>query len=153
MKKNVSVLRKLHQWLEEQNINPLTGYVDVPMLLIDDEADNASVNTKKDETDPAQTNKLIRKICHLFKNSTYVGFTATPFANVFINPNSVDEMNREDLFPKHFIYALESPSNYVGAQKIFYSDGIYYRNLRFINDIDEPDYTSEEYKEDVRIDV
>ena len=153
VKKNVSVLRKLHQWLEEQNINPLTGYVDVPMLLIDDEADNASVNTKKDETDPAQTNKLIRKICHLFKNSTYVGFTATPFANVFINPNSVDEMNREDLFPKHFIYALESPSNYVGAQKIFYSDGIYYRNLRFINDIDEPDYTSEEYKEDVQFNM
>lgn len=153
VKKNVSVLRKLHQWLEEQNINPLTGYVDVPMLLIDDEADNASVNTKKDETDPAQTNKLIREICHLFKNSTYVGFTATPFANVFINPNSVDEMNREDLFPKHFIYALESPSNYVGAQKIFYSDGIYYRNLRFINDIDEPDYTSEEYKEDVQFNM
>ena len=153
VKKNVSVLRKLHQWLEEQNINPITGYVDVPMLLIDDEADNASVNTKKDETDPAQTNKLIRKICQLFKNSTYVGFTATPFANVFINPDSVDEMNHEDLFPRHFIYALESPSNYVGAQKIFYSDGMYYRNLRFINDINEPDYTSEEYKEDVQFNI
>ena len=153
IKKNVSVLRKLYKWLEEQNIDPVTGYIDVPMLLIDDEADNASVNTKKDETDPTQTNKLIRQICHLFKNSTYVGFTATPFANVFIDPDSVDSMKHADLFPKDFIYALESPSNYVGASKIFYPDGIYHKNLRYITDIEEPDYTSEEYKEDSKYDV
>ena len=153
IKKNVSVLRKLFKWLEEQNIDPVTGYIDVPMLLIDDEADNASVNTKKDETDPTQTNKLIRQICHLFKKSTYVGFTATPFANVFIDPDSVDSMKHADLFPKDFIYALESPSNYVGASKIFYPDGIYHKNLRYITDIEEPDYTSEEYKEDTKYDI
>lgn len=153
IKKNVSVLRKLYKWLEEQNIDPVTGYIDVPMLLIDDEADNASVNTKKDETDPTQTNKLIRQICHLFKNSTYVGFTATPFANVFIDPDSVDSMKHADLFPKDFIYSLESPSNYVGASKIFYSDGIYHKNLRYITDIEEPDYTSEEYREDSKYDI
>jgi hypothetical protein len=153
IKKNVSVLRKLLKWLEEQNIDPVTGYIDVPMLLIDDEADNASVNTRKDETDPTQTNKLIRQICHLFKNSTYVGFTATPFANVFIDPDSIDSMKHADLFPKDFIYALESPSNYVGASKIFYSDGIYHKNLRYITDIEEPDYTSEEYKEDSKYDI
>lgn len=153
IKKNVSVLRKLYKWLQEQNIDPVTGFIDVPMLLIDDEADNASVNTRKDETDPTQTNKLIRQICHLFKNSTYVGFTATPFANVFIDPDSIDSMKHADLFPKDFIYALESPSNYVGASKIFYSDGIYHRNLRYITDIEEPDYTSEEYKEDSKYDM
>ena len=153
VKKNVSVLRKLYKWLEEQNVDPTTGYVDVPMLLIDDEADNASVNTRKDETDPTQTNKLIRQICHLFKNSTYVGFTATPFANVFIDPDSIDSMKHADLFPKDFIYALESPSNYVGASKIFNQDGVYHRNLRYITDIEEPDYTSEEYKEDTKYDV
>lgn len=153
IKKNVSVLRKLYNWLAEQNIDPVKGYIDVPMLLIDDEADNASVNTKKDETDPTQTNKLIRQICHLFKNSTYVGFTATPFANVFIDPDSVDSMKHADLFPKDFIYALESPSNYVGASKIFYSDGVYHKNLRYITDIEEPDYTSEEYKEDTKYDI
>lgn len=87
------------------------------MLVIDDEADNASVNTKKDETDPTKTNKLIRQICTLFKDTTYVGFTATPFANVFIDPDSVDSMKNADLFPEHFIYALEAPSNYVGAQR------------------------------------
>ena len=146
IKKNVSVLQRLYDWLREQNIDPIKGYVDVPMLLIDDEADNASVNTRKNETDPTRTNKLIRQICNLFMNSTYVGFTATPFANVFIDPNSVDAMQQADLFPEHFIYALEAPSNYVGADKIFYPDGIYFKNLRYITDIEEPDYTSEEYR-------
>ena len=147
LKKNVSVLQRLYNWLREQNIDPIKGYVDVPMLLIDDEADNASVNTRKEETDPTRTNKLIRDICNLFMNSTYVGFTATPFANVFIDPDSVDKMQQADLFPEHFIYALESPSNYVGADKIFYPEGVYYRNLRYITDIIEPDYSSEEYRE------
>lgn len=137
IKKNVSVLQRLYSWLKEQNIDPIKGYVDVPMLLIDDEADNASVNTRKDETDPTRTNKLIRQICNLFMNSTYVGFTATPFANVFIDPDSVDTMQHADLFPEHFIYALEAPSNYVGADKIFYPEGaflsqsaLYYRHHR-----------------------
>lgn len=147
IKKNVSVLERLFNWLKEQNIDPVKGCVDVPMLLIDDEADNASVNTRKDETDPTRTNKLIRLICNLFMNSTYVGFTATPFANVFIDPDSVDAMQHADLFPEHFIYALEAPSNYVGADKIFYTDGEYHKNLRYITDIVEPDYASEEYNE------
>lgn len=147
IKKNVSVLQRLYNWLREQNIDPVNGYVDVPMLLIDDEADNASVNTRKDETDPTRTNKLIRQICNLFMNSTYVGFTATPFANVFIDPDSVDAMQHADLFPEHFIYTLEAPSNYVGADKIFYPEGDFYHNLRYITDIIEPDYASEEYKD------
>ena len=147
VKKNVSVLERLLNWLRDQNIDPVKGCVDVPMLLIDDEADNASVNTRKDETDPTRTNKLIRQICNLFMNATYVGFTATPFANVFIDPDSVNAMQHADLFPEHFIYALEAPSNYVGADKIFYPEGPYYGNLRYITDIIEPDYTSEEYRD------
>lgn len=55
-KKHVSVLTKLYNWLKDQNLDTVKGYVDAPMLLIDDEADNASVNTKKDETDPTKTN-------------------------------------------------------------------------------------------------
>ena len=153
IKKNVSVLQRLHKWLKDQNLDPVKGYIDIPMLLVDDEADNASVNTKKDETDPTKINKLIRQICTLFKNTTYVGFTATPFANVFINPDSVDSMKNADLFPEHFIYALEAPSNYVGAQKIFYPEGQYYRNLRYITDIEEPDYSSDEYLDRVDNDI
>lgn len=146
VKKNVSVLERLFNWLRDQNIDSVKGYVDVPMMLLDDEADNASVNTRKDETDPTRTNKLIRQICNLFMNATYVGFTATPFANVFIDPDSVNAMQHADLFPEHFIYALEAPSNYVGADKIFYPEGRYFRNLRYITDIIEYDYSSEEYR-------
>ena len=61
-------------------------------------------------------------------------------------------MQHADLFPEHFIYALEAPSNYVGADKIFYPEGAFYRNLRYITDIIEPDYTSEEYKDLVQND-
>lgn len=145
IKKNVSVLQKLYTWLKDYNLDPLKGYVDQPLLLIDDEADNASVNTHRDETDPTRTNKLIRNICNLFKNSTYVGFTATPFANIFIDPDSVDSMKQADLFPKHFIYILPTPSSYIGADKIFYPNGPEHQNLRYIDDIEEPDYLSQEY--------
>lgn len=147
VKKNVSVLTKLHDWLKNQNMDVRTNSINHPMLLIDDEADNASVNTKKDNTDPTKTNAIIRKICNLFQTANYVGFTATPFANVFIDPDSVDSMKNADLFPEHFIYTLPTPSSYIGADKIFHKDKEYYRNLRFITDIEEPDYTSDEYKD------
>lgn len=151
VKKNVSVLTKLYEWLKNQNVDVITGCVNQPMILIDDEADNASVNTKKDETDPTKTNKIIRQICNLFKNANYVGFTATPFANVFIDPDSVDSMKHADLFPEHFIYVLPTPSNYIGAQRVFYDGtdgttrGDCYDRLQFITDVNEPDYASEEY--------
>lgn len=153
VKKNVSILTKLYNWLKELNLDPVINKVTAPMLLIDDEADNASVNTRKDETDPTRTNKIIRQICTLFQNSTYVGFTATPFANVFIAPDSIDSMKNADLFPQHFIYALPTPSSYIGAAKIFYEDGPHYGSLRYISDITEPDYASEEFKEQQREDI
>ena len=92
------------------------------MLLIDDEADNASVNTSSNTDDPTAINERIRALLHLFTRSTYIGFTATPFANIFIDPDSESDMLGDDLFPKHFIYALEAPSNYMGAQTIFDDD-------------------------------
>lgn len=152
-KKNVSVLNKLFTWIKEQNLDAVKGYVDAPMLLIDDEADNASVNTKQDETDPTRTNKIIRDICNLFKDATYVGFTATPFANIFIDPTSVDSMKQADLFPENFIYSLPTPSTYIGAKRLFYPEGDCYDNLRFIADIDEPDYADDAYKEMVKNDI
>ena len=139
VKKNVAVLTKLYNWLLGQNQDVLDGLIHVPMLLIDDEADNASINTKKDKLDPTKTNKVIRQICNSFNNATYVGFTATPFANVFIDPDTTEEMENADLFPEHFIYVLPTPSNYIGAQKIFYEDGQWHSMLKYITDIEEPD--------------
>lgn len=153
VKKNVAVLTKLYKWLYNQNLDSVKGYVDAPLLLIDDEADNASVNTKKPDTDPTRTNKIIRDICGLFKNATYVGFTATPFANIFIDPDSVDSMKQADLFPEDFIYSLPTPSTYIGAKRLYDIEGLNYNNLRFITDIVEPDYTSDEYKIMVKEDI
>lgn len=147
VKKNVSVLTKLYNWLKNNNYDHLEECINAPLLLIDDEADNASVNTSKDETNPTKTNAIIRKICNLFKTASYVGFTATPFANVFIDPDSVDEMKNADLFPEHFIYTLPTPSTYIGAKQIFNPSAKYYRNIRLIVDIDEPDYGDEAWRD------
>lgn len=117
----------------------LDDLIHEPMLLIDDEADNASINTKKDKLDPTKTNKVIRQLCNAFNNATYVGFTATPFANVFIDPDTNEDMANADLFPEHFIYVLPTPSSYIGATKIFHDDGKYHSWLKLITDINEPD--------------
>ena len=134
LKKNKSVLEKLEQWLSIYNVYGSDKKVHMPMLLIDDEADNASVNTKKEEDDPTAINKSIRKLLKLFIKSSYVGFTATPFANIFINPDTEDEMLDDDLFPRDFIYSLNPPSNYVGARGIFPSDGKYHYMLKCNDD-------------------
>ena len=123
LKKHKSVLEKLEQWLRIYNASPTDNKIHIPMLLIDDEADNASVNTKKDDDTPTAINAGIRKLLALFTRSNYVAFTATPYANIFINPDSNDEMLSDDLFPKDFIYALEAPTNYIGARTIFAPDG------------------------------
>lgn len=123
LKKNKSVLEKLEHWLRYYNVNSASGKIDLPMLLIDDEADNASVNTKAD--DVTTINKGIRRLLALFSRANYVGFTATPYANVFIDPDSEEEMLKHDLFPRDFIYALEAPDNYIGARSIFGEDAPY----------------------------
>ena len=129
VKKNKSPLENLKKWLSQQIPSGESKH-HLPLLVVDDEADNASVNTKKDE-DPATINKLIREILENFSRSTYVAFTATPFANVFINPD-----NEKDLFPSNFIYNLNSPSNYIGAENIFPEDAKYHDQLRIIDDIE-----------------
>ena len=136
LKKNKSVLEKLESWLRLFNRNPSTGTIGSPLLLIDDEADNASVSTKPGE-DPTTINKNIRKILKLFSKASYVGFTATPFANIFIDPDSTQEMLGDDLFPRDFIYALEAPTNYIGAASIFPDEGRYHFMLPDNSDCDE----------------
>lgn len=134
IKKNVSVLKKLYASLKNINTSSAVSQIAAPMIMIDDEADNASINTNKKDEDPTKINNYIRKILTLFARNTYVGFTATPFANVFISYDTQDEMLADDLFPRHFIYSLESPSNYCGAQKYFFESN---SNVRFINDYDD----------------
>jgi hypothetical protein len=117
VKKNKSVLNNLYKWLVENNAMD-NGKIEMSLLLIDDEADNASVNTKNDEYNPTAINDAIRRILDSFTQSSYLGITATPFANIFIDPNTPDGMP-DDLFPRHFLTVLPSPSTYIGAENIF----------------------------------
>ena len=133
VKKNKPVLTRLETWLASRNKNA-SGEITYPMLLIDDEADNASVNTRSPDQDPTAINACIKKILKLFTKSNYVGVTATPYANIFIDPDTDDDMLGDDLFPKDFIYALEPPSNYIGARNIFGDDGEEDYMLHFIDD-------------------
>lgn len=135
IKKNVSTLKSLHRWLDDLNSKGHGKIKDVPMLMIDDEADNASINTKKEDTDPTQTNRRIREILSLFDKSCYVGYTATPFANIFINPDAYgDEKLREELFPRDFIYCLDAPPTYFGPDRVFLDDESSDRILETIDD-------------------
>lgn len=122
VKKNSSILKRLNKWLTTFNQNGQQK-IRQSILVIDDEADNASVNTNKDEDSPTAINGQIRDLVSKFEKSSYVGFTATPFANIFIDPDSYDAMLEEDLFPKDYIYSLNAPSNYTGARNIFAEDG------------------------------
>ena len=119
IKKNKTPLTNLIAWLSGQ----FNGeQFDIPMLVVDDESDYASVNTNyraTGDTNPTIINQKIRELLELTTRSSYMAFTATPFANVFIDHNSFDEALKDDLFPHHYILALSSPSNYVGAKKYF----------------------------------
>ncbi|MGR6533772.1 Z1 domain-containing protein [Brevundimonas sp. RM1] len=119
-KKNKAILERLAEWIDKQGE---TGGYDLPLLLIDDEADNASINTAKDPKRTTAINGIIRQILSRFPRSAYVGYTATPFANIFIDPETTEEMENDDLFPGNFIKALDPPTNYAGAHRIFREGG------------------------------
>ncbi|MCY1074821.1 Z1 domain-containing protein [Archangium lansingense] len=136
VKKNARVLQNLNSWVERSAQKKITvGGVersvvaDVPLLVIDDEADHASIDTRSQEFDeegrpdpdhdPTAINKQVRKLLHLFERSAYVGYTATPFANIFIHDAGTTDEYGADLFPKSFITNLPAPSDYVGPVRVF----------------------------------
>lgn len=133
IKKNKSILENLIDWFSKnENIKIVDGspkLFDVPALIIDDEADSASVNASKDINDVKTINRLIRTLLNVFNQSTFVGYTATPYANLFIPQDFNQALTTpvkgkeykigEDLFPRDFIINIKAPSNYIGAAKIF----------------------------------
>lgn len=143
VKKNKSRLDRLIGWMR----NKVPAHV--PVLIIDDEADQASVNTggnrsgyepdpdatdltaddvdgefTPDELDPSAINRRIRELLRVFARVSYVAYTATPFANVLIDPNAIDREAGNDLYPRDFIVSLPKPpgSRYVGTERLFGRD-------------------------------
>lgn len=134
VKKRVSILKNLIGWVQSVRAKDDSGTPggklirDVPVLVIDDEADNASANTNEyrkndgsidEDASPTETNRLIRKLLVGFEKSAYVGYTATPFANVFMHHEATNKDVGKDLFPSSFIINLPGPSNYIGPEKVF----------------------------------
>ena len=114
VKKNASVLRRLNKWLEIHFDQGQKRLENKSLLLIDDEADHASINTNAWGDSPSTINGLICDILQKFNRTAYVGYTATPFANIFI-----DQDCPEDLFPRDFIINLPAPTNYIGPERVF----------------------------------
>lgn len=140
-KKNASVLRRLTRWIENR------APASLPVLIIDDEADQASINTGgnrppinedsdlapddldnpqhvDDELDPSVINGLIRTLVGRFTRVSYIAYTATPFANVLINHLAIDRDVFNDLYPRDFIVALPRPNGYTGAERLFGRDAL-----------------------------
>lgn len=90
----------------------------MPLLVVDDESDWGTPNTGS-ETDPTRVNKEIRRLLGNSTRSSYLGITATPFANVFIDHEASLAEAGVDLFPKDYIRALPAPTSYFGASRYF----------------------------------
>ena len=114
VKKNKAVLTRLVQDLKRI----YTHLGEIPALIIDDEADQASLNTIKDKRtaladarERSAINELIAQLLRQLTRAQYIGYTATPFANVFVDPD-----DSEDVFPRDFIVSLKPPVGYMGGQ-------------------------------------
>lgn len=139
VKKNKTRLENLYRWLyihASDDGNGNKKIKDKTLLLIDDEADNASINVSNDPEKRSAINHSITQILGLFAKSGYVGYTATPFANIFI------PLDENDIFPRDFIINLPAPSNYIGPEKVFgfqliEDDDSYDSVLPIVNRIDD----------------
>ncbi|MCK9538033.1 MAG: Z1 domain-containing protein [Dokdonella sp.] len=116
VKKNVSPLGELRKAINETLPAVLRR---LRILVIDDECDQASVNSAGGELELTAINQHIRELLFRLPAATYVGYTATPFANVLINPYRMDGQALDDLYPRDFITALPSPERYFGTERLF----------------------------------
>jgi hypothetical protein len=115
VKKNPARLRKLRDWLRAAGPAVLAG---APIILIDDEADQASIDVSKQNGRTSTINGLLREILDQPK-AAYVAYTATPFANLLIDPMASASNMAKDLYPVDFIVPLPEPDGYFGAQRMF----------------------------------
>lgn len=137
VKKNKSILANVTRWATtlkqvDDHISGRKVVPNIPLLVIDDESDNASINTAEmseipidengdrlDEVLPSTINGQIRALLRGFEKKAYVGYTATPFANILSQWNGSTDLHGDDLFPRSFIVNLQPPSNYMSPAKVF----------------------------------
>lgn len=156
VKKNKTVLERLLHWIRNRvanHVDPETArklVTNLPLLIIDDESDHGSVDTGEDVVDelgtpdlehqPKTINRLIRSILHHFSRKAYVGYTATPFANIFIHDRGETQEHGPDLFPAAFITSLAAPSNYVGPGRVFGSASSTPEDLPLVRPVSDDEF-------------
>ncbi len=170
IKKNASVMKNLLGWLASRGETMEDGKKQIknlPLLVIDDEADNASINISKNYV--SGINACIRSMLKLFEQSAYIGYTATPYANIFIKQYTEDDVKGldyninnmplslgNDIFPKNFIVNIPAPSNYIGPERLFgieslenFDKDVYpLRLFRVVNDHES--FVPEKHKKDLK---
>jgi hypothetical protein len=158
VKKNKTVLERLLHWVHNRVANQTDEesgrklVTNLPLLIIDDESDHGSVDTGEDVLDeqgkpdldhePKAINKLIRSLLHHFSRKAYVGYTATPFANIFIHDRGETRDYGADLFPSAFITNLAAPSNYIGPGRVFGSNSATPDNLPLVRPLKMDEFQS-----------
>ncbi len=125
VKKNGSILQNLNRWIARLPDESRAA----PLLVIDDEADQASIDTRDqpllpdnsfdEDYDPTKINGEIRKLLNSFNRSAYVAYTATPFANILMHDVRSAKNYGIDLFPSTFIISLTPPDDYFGPAAVF----------------------------------
>lgn len=125
VKKNHSILQNLNRWIARLPDETRSA----PLLVIDDEADQASIDTGDqpllpdgtfdEDYDPTKINGEIRKLLNTFSRSAYVAYTATPFANILMHDERTAQDYGADLFPSTFIVSLTPPDDYFGPAAVF----------------------------------
>ncbi len=110
VKKNTRRLENLVTWLESASSATLNA---CPVLVIDDEADQASPNSAREEDERTRINQFLVRLLGLPK-AAYIGYTATPFANLFVDPKFP-----ADIYPRDFIVDLPRPAEYFGPERLF----------------------------------
>lgn len=127
VKKNAKILANLNAWVGDFLV-PRGDTREIPLLVIDDEADQASVDTGEQDFvdglpdpdyEPKRVNGEIRKLLKSFHKSAYVAYTATPFANILVHDQRETDEHGADVFPRSFIINLPRPSSYIGPVEVF----------------------------------
>jgi len=134
IKKHSKIIKNLAKDLGRTN----KLILNVPALVIDDESDQAGLNTanpelsKVEELERTKTNSAIVELLRKLPRAQYIGYTATPYANALVNPD-----DEADLFPKDFIVSLHRPSGYMGISDFFDPERTY-------EDLDPNDFSINE---------
>lgn len=117
---------------QNQRLNGLTrtlrkfDLTDVPVLIIDDEADQASLNTRINQGLESTTYTRLRELRDAAPCHTYLQYTATPQAPLLINI--------ADTLSPDFVKVLDPGDDYVGGEEFFTP------NSHFVHDIPAGDF-------------